>query len=99
MSNADNVVELESASTRRVRGTDKGVSMKQLDLLNVMHAATKIVSARVMTLVAMAMTFGLFCWAMWLGNNLSVITAAGFGLLVFLPVLAADRAKGGTQDE
>ena len=76
----------------------RGAGMNDVNLLTVMHAAIRIVSARVMTLGAMAMTFGLFCWAMWLGNNLALITAATFGVLCFLPVLAADRAKGGRDE-
>ena len=93
---ADTVVPMRPSGSRKGQDAYKGSVVKQLDLLNVMHAATKIVSARVMTLVAMMMTFGLFCWAMWLGSNLALITSAAFGCLVFLPVLAADRTKGGS---
>jgi len=72
--------------------------VKQLDLLNVMHAATRIVAARVLSMICLGMCFGLFCWAMFLGTPLAVGTAAGFGIIVFLPVLAADRRKGGERE-
>ena len=67
--------------------------MGEFDLLTVMHAAMKILSTRVMTLVAMVMTFGLYCWAMSLGTTIALQTAAVFGFSVFLPALLADRKK------
>lgn len=67
--------------------------MDELNLIAVMHAATKILAARVLTMVSLVMVFGLFCWSMYLQTNLALGTAAGFGILVFLPCLAADRKK------
>jgi hypothetical protein len=72
--------------------------MEGVDLLTVMHAATRILAVRLLTLLCLAMVFGLFCWAMYLGTNLALGTAAGFGLIVFLPVLAADRRRGNEND-
>lgn len=46
-----------------------------------------ILSARVFALLAVAMTFGLFCWAMYAPTQDREILAGGFAALVFLPVL------------
>jgi hypothetical protein len=69
--------------------------MNQTDLLNVMYAATRIVASRVLTMLSLAMVFGLFCWAMYLGNQISLWTAGVFAVLVFLPILVADKRNGG----
>jgi|APCry1669192269_1035402.scaffolds.fasta_scaffold09624_4 hypothetical protein len=69
--------------------------MDGVELLTVIHAATRILAVRVMTMVCLVMVFGLFCWAMYLGTPVAVATAAGFGLIIFLPVLATDRRTGG----
>jgi hypothetical protein len=69
--------------------------MEAVDLLTVMHAATRILAVRVLTMLCLAMVFGLFCWAMYLGTPLAMATAAGFGLTIFLPVLATERRTGG----
>jgi len=69
--------------------------MDGMDLMNIIHAATKILAVRVMAMLCLAMVFGLFCWAMYLGTPIAVATAAGFGLTIFLPVLATERRAGG----
>ena len=67
--------------------------MDEIDLVTVMHAATRILAARVLVMVCLLMVFGLFCWAMWMATPIALGTAAGFGIMVFLPCLAADRKK------
>ena len=60
-------------------------------LLAVMDVATKILAARVLSIVALVMTFGLFCWAMWMQAVLACVVAGGFAVMVFLPVLIGER--------
>lgn len=73
--------------------------MNQTDLLNVMYAATRIVASRVLTMLSLVMVFGLFCWAMYLGATVSLWTAGVFAVLVFLPILVADKRNGGPKSE
>ena len=49
--------------------------------------ALQAVSARMLLFVAMAMTFGLFCWAMWMGTVLALGVAGTFAASVFWPVI------------
>jgi hypothetical protein len=60
-------------------------------LLAVMDAATKIVAARVLSMLGLLMTFGLFCWAMWMQTHIACVVAGGFAVLVFLPTLIGER--------
>ncbi len=62
-------------------------------LMAVLSLGMKILAARVLTFVALAMTFGLFCWAMYLQTVLSCVIAGGFGVAIFLPVLVAGRVS------
>jgi hypothetical protein len=52
----------------------------------VLTMALQTLSTRIVILLAMAMVFGLFSWAMWMHEWISVATASAFALLVFLPV-------------
>lgn len=64
---------------------------KLTDLARVVDVGLNIVTHRFLTLLALTMSFGLFCWAMTLGTWPSIIVAGGFGALIFLPILAVDR--------
>lgn len=55
----------------------------------------RVLAARVLALLALAMTFGLFCWAMRMGTWLHFAIAGIFGITIFLPVLWGARAKQG----
>lgn len=44
-------------------------------------------ASRVLVLLALLMTFGLFGWAMWEGTRLSLINAGLFAVIVLIPVL------------
>lgn len=61
--------------------------------------ALRLLAARLLTLLALLMTFGLFCWAIWMQTSLAAIVAATFGGVIFLPVLFAGRPKGGQHAE
>jgi hypothetical protein len=56
-------------------------------------AGVKVLSARLVLLVVVAMAFGLWCWAMFMDDQLRIISATLFTVLVFLPVLRADMRQ------
>lgn len=61
--------------------------MTESKAVTVLSLALDALSAKVVVLLAMVMSFGLFAWAMAVGTWLSVATAAIFSVLVFLPIL------------
>jgi uncharacterized membrane protein len=75
-----------------------------VDLVRVVAAvevAYKVLSARVMAVMGLAMTFGLYAWAMFAATPIHFAIAGAFGLTVFLPILlgATDKkAKPGESD-
>lgn len=56
-------------------------------MVTVLSLALQAVSQRMVVLLAMAMTFGLFCWAMWMHQWIALAIAGSFAVSVFLPVL------------
>jgi cytosine/uracil/thiamine/allantoin permease len=60
-------------------------------LLAVLDAATRIVAARVLSMLCLLMTFALFCWAMWSQTVLACVVSGGFAVIVFLPTLIGER--------
>lgn len=60
-------------------------------LVDAVDAALTVLTHRLLTLVALAMSFGLFCWAMYAATWVQAAVAGGFAVVVFLPVLAKDR--------
>lgn len=71
--------------------------MKQVDfntqLMTAIDLASRILAARVLSMVGLGMTFGLFCWAMYLQSVLGFIGAGSFAVGVFLPTLIGERRK------
>jgi hypothetical protein len=63
-----------------------------LTAASVLALALQALSARLVLLVALLMTFGLFAWAMARPTVLDFSGAAGFACLVFLPVLWRSHA-------
>jgi hypothetical protein len=51
------------------------------------NVALQVLQARLLVIMSMLMTFGLFCWSMWLESQLAIVIAAAFAVLVFLPIL------------
>jgi putative Mn2+ efflux pump MntP len=49
--------------------------------------ALRLVSIRLLSFLALGMTFGLFCWAMHEASWIAFICASTFGLIGFLPAL------------
>lgn len=63
------------------------------------QVAQKILAERVGVLLALVMTFGLFCWAMNFATWLHFAIAAVFGITIFLPVLWGAGHKQGVRHE
>ena len=60
---------------------------KTAAMATALSLALEVLSARVVLILAILMSFGLFSWAMALGSWVAVLTAAIFTALVFLPIL------------
>jgi hypothetical protein len=68
---------------------------KQMQVLVLwISTGLKVLSARLVLLVTLAMVFGLFCWAMWNPNYFTIGCAALFAILVFLPIIKLDVKQG-----
>jgi branched-subunit amino acid transport protein len=61
------------------------------DLAIAVDRALTVLNHRLLTIVALVMTFGLFCLAMWLATWIQFAVATTFGALIFLPVLMNDK--------
>lgn len=46
-----------------------------------------VLGTRVLLFLCVAMTFALFCWSMWAGSTVSVITAVCFAACVLWPII------------
>lgn len=60
-------------------------------------AGMRVLSARIILLITLAMTFALFIWAMYCPTRESIITATIFTALVFLPSIRADGKANETK--
>lgn len=58
------------------------------------NVAMKILSVKILTLLALLMTFGLFSWAMVRDDVLHFAVAGAFGAGIFLPILWFSRGEG-----
>jgi hypothetical protein len=70
---------------------NRGAKMKMTDIATAIEVGLTVVTHRLLTLVALLMTFGLFCVAMSQGTWVALTIAGAFGLIIFLPVLVADK--------
>jgi hypothetical protein len=61
------------------------------ELAHAVDVGLTVLTHRALTLLALIMTFGLFCWAMALGSWTHFAIAGAFGAVIFLPILAVDR--------
>jgi hypothetical protein len=66
------------------------------ELARAIDIGLTVLTHRLLTILALLMTFGLFCWAMALGNWVHLAISGAFGMCVFLPVLAVDRRPEAT---
>lgn len=76
--------------------------MKITDIARAVDVGLTVLTHRLLTLLALLMTFALSCWAMSEPTWLHFLTSGAFGVLIFLPVLYCDRrpeAKWQSQNE
>ena len=59
-------------------------------LLQYSAVTAKVLSARLVLLLGLASTFGLFCWSMWDPTYNRIGCATIFAVLVFLPIIRLD---------
>jgi hypothetical protein len=57
------------------------------DAASILSLALQLVSAKIILILALGITAGLFAWAMWYGKLIPLAIAASFAILVFLPIL------------
>ena len=62
-------------------------------LIAFLTAGMKVLSVRVVLLLVVCMTFGLFAWAMSMPGPYRLGTAVAFAVLVFLPTLSLDKKE------
>lgn len=65
--------------------------MKLTDVLIAANIALRLIQARLLTVICLAITAALFGAAMWIQTVLGLIIAATWGLSIFLPVLFIGR--------
>lgn len=56
-------------------------------VMGAINLSLKVLSRHTLCFVALFMTFGVFCWALWLGTWMSLASAGAFGGIIFLPIL------------
>lgn len=64
-----------------------------MDTVSIVTLAIQAITSRVVALIAMIMSFALFCWSLWMGTLLSLCVAGAFAILVFLPVLLKGESR------
>lgn len=62
-------------------------------LLKILRVALTVLTERLLTLIALWMTFGMACWAMYAPTYQRLGMAGFFALSVFLPALAKERNR------
>ena len=67
--------------------------MNLLEILQGANVALHVLQARIILVVCLLLTAGIYGWAMWLQTQLGAIIAAAWSLLVFLPVLYSAGGK------
>jgi len=65
--------------------------MNLAEILQGAHLVLRLLSVRLITLIALLVTAGLFAWALYDPTSLRVIIVGIWALTVFLPVLWAGR--------
>jgi len=63
------------------------------DATSILDLALRILTGRLLVLLALTMNFGLFCWAMWAGTTLALIVAGTFSFLAYLPILLKEHSR------
>jgi hypothetical protein len=63
------------------------------DLALAVDTALSVLNHRLLTLLALLMTFGLFCWSMYQGTWIHFAIAGAFGVAIFLPILLGEKSR------
>jgi hypothetical protein len=58
-----------------------------------------VLGTRALLFLTVAMAFGLFCWSMWAGTVVSLVTAVCFAACVLWPILIRSSSKENSSDE
>ena len=66
-------------------------------MLLYIRVGLQVLSARLVLLLALALAFGLFAWAMWLPGWERIATATIFAVLIFLPATRIDAAQSASR--
>jgi membrane protein YdbS with pleckstrin-like domain len=68
-------------------------------VLKVVRVAMEVISMRLLTILSMAMSFGLALWTMQEPSWERMAMAAFFAVCVFLPCINIERIKNETKDQ
>jgi hypothetical protein len=60
------------------------------------HFGLKVLAAKILTLISLGMTFGLFCYAISDHSWVAYTTATTFAVFIFLPALWNARSQEGS---
>lgn len=55
--------------------------------VSIISIALQLLAAKVVLILALGMSFGTFCWALWAHTWVALASAVSFAVLVFLPIL------------
>lgn len=69
------------------------VPQELMVLVRFCKAAMLILNARLFTMTAMFMAFGLFAWGAWKSDYVSVVAACAFSLFIYLPAQRMEARK------
>lgn len=70
-----------------------------MEAIKLIRIALETITERVLTILAMIMTFALSCWTMYEPSYERMAMAAFFAISVFLPSVHRERNKDGKQNE
>jgi len=73
--------------------------MDATTLLAVIRVGLSALTDRLLTVLALWMSFGLAAWAMYMPTQERLEIAAGFGIIVFIPALMKERRREGKRLE
>lgn len=57
------------------------------NVVSIISIALQLLAAKSVLILALGMTFGAFCWALWAHTWVALSAAVAFAVLVFLPIL------------
>lgn len=73
--------------------------MNAATFLTVIRVGMAVLTDRLLTVLALWMSFGLSVWAMYSPSTERLEIVAGFGIIVYLPALIKERRREGKQQQ